>query len=181
MEEKEKKATRTRKPRTTKEKAPIKQKAQIEDAAAPATEPKAEAQKPKEEPKPKSNISDIEVAKKLINIYQSAQDRKLQFNLSFEYVRKMLEYKTCYYTGKAFTEDGPNARSFDRVDSDKGYIEGNVVACTIEINGKKSNLSFEEISCLYHKLAAKKEKSRKITEGYSEFELPISHDESSSS
>jgi len=107
---------------------------------------------------PKSTISDVEVAKKLINIYQSAQDRKLQFNLSFEYVRKMLEYKTCYYTGKTFTEDGPNARSFDRVDSDKGYIEGNVVACTIDINGKKSNLSFDEISCIYQKLAKKKGK-----------------------
>jgi hypothetical protein len=103
-------------------------------------------------------ISEIEVAKKLINIYQSAQDRKLQFNLSFEYVRKMLEYKTCYYTNKPFTEDGPNARSFDRVDSDKGYIEGNVVACTIDINGKKSNLSFEEISCIYQKLVKKKGK-----------------------
>ena len=105
-----------------------------------------------------SCISDVEVAKKLINIYQSAQDRKLQFNLSFEYVRRMLEYKTCYYTNKIFTEDGPNARSFDRIDSDKGYIEGNVVACTIDINGKKSNLSFEEISCIYLKLVKKKGK-----------------------
>ena len=106
----------------------------------------------------KTYISDVEVAKKLINIYQSAQDRKLQFNLSFEYVRKMLEYKTCYYTNKLFTEDGPNARSFDRVDSDKGYVEGNVVACTIDINGKKSNLSFDEIACIYNKLHKKKEK-----------------------
>ena len=105
-----------------------------------------------------SSISDVEVAKKLINIYQSAQDRKLQFNLSFEYVRRMLEYKTCYYTNKLFTEDGPNARSFDRIDSEKGYIEGNVVACTIDINGKKSNLSFEEISCIYLKLVKKKGK-----------------------
>ena len=105
-----------------------------------------------------SCISDVEVAKKLINIYQSAQDRKLQFNLSFEYVRRMLEYKTCYYTNKIFTEDGPNARSFDRIDSDKGYIEGQVVACTIDINGKKSNLSFEEISCIYLKLVKKKGK-----------------------
>lgn len=106
----------------------------------------------------KTCISDVEVAKKLINIYQSAQDRKLQFNLSFEYVRKMLEYKTCYYTNKLFTEDGPNARSFDRVDSDKGYVEGNVVACTIDINGKKSNLSFDEIACIYNKLYKKKDK-----------------------
>lgn len=148
MEEKETKA-KARKPRAKKEAAP----------AAPAKEAAKDLkQAPKEA---KSYISDIEVAKKLINIFQSAQDRKLQFNLSFEYVKKMLEYKTCYYTGKTFTEDGPLARSFDRVDSDKGYIEGNVVACTIEINGKKSNLSFDEISCLYHKLASKKEKTAK--------------------
>jgi len=139
MEEKQKRASRNTKAK--------------KEAPKPAAPPAAKESKP--------SISDIEVAKKLINIYQSAQDRKLQFNLSFEYVKKMLEYKTCYYTGKAFTEDGPHARSFDRVDSDKGYIEGNVVACTIEINGKKSNLSFDEISCLYHKLAAKKEKTAK--------------------
>jgi len=136
----------------------------------PVRKEKAVEQVQTEQPKPqapaqtKSTISDVEVAKKLINIYQSAQDRKLQFNLSFEYVRKMLEYKTCYYTNKPFTEDGPNARSFDRVDSDKGYIEGNVVACTIDINGKKSNLSFDEISCIYQKLAKKKGKEPKKAE-----------------
>ena len=136
----------------------------------PVRKEKAVEQVQTEQPKPqapaqtKSTISDVEVAKKLINIYQSAQDRKLQFNLSFEYVRKMLEYKTCYYTNKPFTEDGPNARIFDRVDSDKGYIEGNVVACTIDINGKKSNLSFDEISCIYQKLAKKKGKEPKKAE-----------------
>jgi|688.fasta_scaffold301175_2 hypothetical protein len=127
-----------------------------------------------------SCISDVEVAKKLINIYQSAQDRKLQFNLSFEYVRRMLEYKTCYYTNKIFTEDGPNARSFDRIDSEKGYIEGNVVACTIDINGKKSNLSFEEISCIYLKLVKKKTKEtpKKTTENtIVAKETPIVNDE----
>jgi hypothetical protein len=98
-------------------------------------------------------ITDVEVAKKLINIYQSAQDRKLEFNLSFDYVKKLLEFKQCYYTGTQFSEDGTNARSFDRIDSDKGYIEGNVVACTVDINGKKSNLSFSEIDCLHSKLA----------------------------
>lgn len=100
----------------------------------------------------KKVISDIEVAKKLINIYQSAQDRKIDFNLSFEYVKNLLEYKNCYYTDIPFTEEGIHARSFDRIDSNKGYIEGNVVACTIDINGKKANLSFEEIECLYNKL-----------------------------
>ena len=99
-----------------------------------------------------TTVTDLEVAKKLININQSAIDRGIEFNLSFEYVKKMLEYKTCYYTNVTFTEDGGTARSFDRIDSDKGYVEGNVVACTIYINGKKSNLTFDEIECLYNKL-----------------------------
>lgn len=98
-------------------------------------------------------ISDVEVAKKLVNIHSSAQSRNLEFNLTFEYVKKLLEYTTCFYTNVQFTEDGPNARSFDRVDNDKGYVVGNVVACTIDINGKKNNLSIDEIVCLYKKLA----------------------------
>jgi hypothetical protein len=98
-------------------------------------------------------ISDVEVAKKLVNIHSSAQSRNLEFNLTFEYVKKLLEYTTCYYTNVTFTEDGIHARSFDRVDNDKGYVIGNVVACTVDINGKKNNLSIDEIVCLYKKLA----------------------------
>ncbi len=111
-----------------------------------------------------TKTKDVEVAKKLINIYQSAQDRKIEFDLSFEYVKKLLEYKTCYYTGIEFTEDGVYARSFDRVDSDKGYIEGNVVACTIDINGKKANLYFEEIELIYNKILIHKNKHKQIKE-----------------
>lgn len=105
----------------------------------------------KKEPKPQ--IPDIEVAKKLVNIHSSAQSRNLDFDLTFEYVKKLLEYNTCFYTNVQFTEDGPNARSFDRVDNDKGYVIGNVVACTTDINGKKNNLTIDEIVCLYKKLA----------------------------
>jgi hypothetical protein len=111
--------------------------------------------KPKPEPKKenKPSLSDVEVAKKLVNIHSSAQNRSLEFNLTFECVKKLLEYTTCYYTNVQFTEDGPSARSFDRVDNEKGYVVGNVVACTVDINGKKNNLSIEEIVCLYKKLA----------------------------
>ena len=98
------------------------------------------------------DVSDLEVAKKMLKIYQSAQDRKLRFDLSFESVKKLLSHQTCFYTNRKFEEDGQFSRSFDRVDSAKGYVEGNVVACTIDINGKKSNLSMEEIECIYNKL-----------------------------
>lgn len=116
---------------------------------------KEQVDPPKKEQKKdnKPVISDVEVAKKLVNIHSSAQSRNLEFNLTFEYVKKLLEYTTCYYTNVQFTEDGPNARSFDRVDNDKGYVLGNVVACTVDINGKKNNLSIDEIVCLYKKLA----------------------------
>lgn len=100
----------------------------------------------------KQEVSDLEVARKMIKIYQSAADRKLDFDLSLETVRKLLTYKSCYYTNREFDEDGAFSRSFDRVDSSKGYVEGNVVSCTVDINGKKSNLTFDEIAALYHKL-----------------------------
>ena len=108
---------------------------------------KTKQSKPKE-----AEVTDLEVARKMIKIHQSAQDRKLEFDLSFESVKKLLMYQTCYYTGKKFEDEGLMARSFDRIDSTKGYVEGNVVACTVDINGKKSNLSLEEIECLYVKL-----------------------------
>ena len=144
-----------------------KKKEKIEPVETITTEPSKEVvveqpqkevvnQQPKEQPKKeiiKPYISDVEVAKKLVNIHSSAQSRSLEFNLTFEYVKKLLEYNTCYYTNVIFTEDGGSARSFDRVDNDKGYVIGNVVACTIDINGKKNNLTIDEIVCLYKKLA----------------------------
>jgi hypothetical protein len=120
--------------------------------------------KPKKRPNkvPNKRIvepSDVEVAKKLLNIYQSAMDRKLEFNLSFESVKTLLKFPACYYTGRRFDNDGPYARSIDRIDSNKGYIEGNVVSCTVDINGKKSNLSDDEIELLYNKIVLHKKKS----------------------
>lgn len=111
---------------------------------------------PPPEEDPHDSIKDLEVAKKMLKIFQSANDRGLEYDLSFKTVRRLMNYRKCYYTGREFREDGPYSRSFDRVDSTKGYIEGNVVACTVDINQKKSNLSNEEITILYEKLVLKK-------------------------
>ena len=114
------------------------------------------------------DVSDLEVAKKMLKIYQSAQDRKLRFDLSFESVKKLLSHQTCFYTNRKFEEDGQFSRSFDRVDSAKGYVEGNVVACTIDINGKKSNLSMEEIECIYNKLVKVLPKKKPVSDRHVE-------------
>jgi hypothetical protein len=106
----------------------------------------------------KDELTDLEVAKKMLKIFQSSIDRKLEFDLSFGSVKKLLSYANCYYTNRVFDEEGQFSRSFDRIDSSKGYIDGNVVACTVDINGKKSNLTLEEIECLYSKLVNKRSK-----------------------
>lgn len=115
-----------------------------------------EKRSPKENQKKTQGINDLEVAKKLLKIHQSAVDRKIEFNLSLDFVRKLLSYEKCYYTNRKFEEDGIYARSFDRVDSARGYVEDNVVACTVDINTKKSNLSLDEIEILYKKLVLDK-------------------------
>ena len=97
-------------------------------------------------------ITDIEVAKKMINLQQSAVSRNIEFDLSFETVKSLLLRTHCYYTGTKFEDDGKFSFSVDRVDSKKGYIEGNVVACTIDINSKKSNLTIEEINLIHQKI-----------------------------
>jgi hypothetical protein len=97
-------------------------------------------------------IPDIEVAKKMINLQQSATSRNIEFDLSFETVKSLLLRTNCYYTGLKFEDEGKFSFSVDRVDSKKGYIEGNVVACTIDINSKKSNLTIEEINLLHARI-----------------------------
>lgn len=127
----------------------------------PAKKVETKKEEKREDPKPivkqPTEVSDLDVAKKMIKISQSASDRNLEFNLSFETVKKLLSYKTCYYTNRPFSNDSDEkyGRSFDRIDSSKGYVEGNVVACTIDINQKKSNMTIEEIACLYNKLVKK--------------------------
>ena len=97
-------------------------------------------------------LPDIEVAKKMINLQQSATSRNIEFDLTFETVKHLMTRTHCYYTGIKFEDEGKLAFSVDRVDSKKGYIEGNVVACTVDINSKKSNLSYEEIRMLNDKV-----------------------------
>ncbi len=97
-------------------------------------------------------LPDIEVAKKMINLQQSASSRNIEFDLSFETVKYLMSRTHCYYTAVKFEDEGKLAFSVDRVDSKKGYIEGNVVACTVDVNSKKSNLTIEEIKSLSIKI-----------------------------
>jgi len=95
-------------------------------------------------------MTDLEVAKKLTQIANSANSRGIFFDLSFKKMKQLLKRKKCHYTRDIFTEEeGPKHKSIDRIDNSKGYIDSNVVACTVEINQKKRELSIIEIKQLY--------------------------------
>ena len=97
----------------------------------------------------KDNINK-DMAKKLLeNSKRSYRDRTNieGYNLTLEYIQELLEkqdYK-CYYT-KTSLEIGSKLTNptLDRVDSSKGYLQGNVVICTEIANTMKNDLSMEE-------------------------------------
>lgn len=100
-------------------------------------------------------MEDIIIAEKLVNIHNSAESRNLDFNLTFNEMKKLLTAKKCFFTGEVF-DDVNHIRTMDRVDNEKGYVMGNVVACTKVFNSRKSNLSVSDIVLLYSGLKRKK-------------------------
>lgn len=77
------------------------------------------------------------VRQKLRSLKRSAKSRGLEFELSKETVTELLSTQFCYYSGR---ELNTLNFSIDRIKSEKGYIEGNVVACCKEVNALKSHL-----------------------------------------
>lgn len=76
----------------------------------------------------------------------SAKRRNLSYTVTNDYIQKLLEeqdYK-CVYTGASITSDSGTLRSLDRIDSSKGYDEGNVQWVTWEVNRMKGALNESE-------------------------------------
>lgn len=92
-----------------------------------------------------------------INKWMGLKDRcdtkKFEFSLTVADVRRLLTTRYCYYTGIDMQEakDSGNTqhcRSIDRVDSSKGYVKGNVVACSTTVNKLKGDLTLKQIKQL---------------------------------
>jgi hypothetical protein len=107
----------------------------------------------------RGKITDLDVAKKMLNLKQSADSRNIKFDLSFLVLKNLMEQKKCFYTGRVFDGKGDYALSIDRIDNKIGYIDGNVVACTVEINRKKTDITIEEIEMIYKAI----KKTKKIS------------------
>jgi len=102
-------------------------------------------------------MNDIDIARKYTNKAQDAYKRNIPFLLSFVEYKRLLKTKKCYYTGveMVFEEGNPNCFSIDRVDASKGYIPGNVVACTVKFNQKKKDLTMDDLRMIFKKLKRK--------------------------
>ena len=100
---------------------------------------------------------DMRIASKLQSKQQNARKRGLDFNMTFQSMKNIMEAKKCFYTGVLLTESqeghNPTDRTIERVDDSKGYVIGNVVACSYESNQLKA--MFEGRSSIDLKTAIK--------------------------
>ncbi len=79
---------------------------------------------------------------------RGARARGIRWSVSTKHL-KSIPLK-CHYTGfdLTFEMDKQNTISLDRIDSHKGYVNGNVVFCCSDINYMKSDLHIEEFKML---------------------------------
>lgn len=86
--------------------------------------------------------SKLIVVEKYTQLLRSAKSRNLEFNLTLSDVHKLLSRKTCFYSKKKFVliHNHPLNKTIDRKNPNLGYIKGNVVTCTNEMNRLKEKL-----------------------------------------
>jgi hypothetical protein len=90
-------------------------------------------------------MCDVEIAKKYLNKKKNAEMRGVEFDLPLLSFINLYNAKKCYYTGITLTKhqsdpEKPYFSDFtiDRLDSTKGYVKGNVVACCYGANQLKA-------------------------------------------
>jgi hypothetical protein len=95
--------------------------------------------------------SDEYIARKYIQILESAKKRNKAFNLELSDIEEIVNENKCYYTGVTLTnKKGCNfQRTVDRVDNREGYVKGNVVACSHLANKLKNELFESPTSSIY--------------------------------
>jgi len=81
------------------------------------------------------------------NAKYRAKKKKIDFNLTFDYLRDLFSSQDakCFYSGLSFEDTNMGSLSLDRVDSNKGYTQGNVVWCRSGINFLKYTRTYEEL------------------------------------
>lgn len=97
--------------------------------------------------------TDQRVVKKWLALQQSCVKRGIKFDLPLQSLINLYKAKRCYYTGLPFIHkpDHMYMLTIDRIDNEKGYEKGNVVACTKRINHMKGDMTIRELRQLANK------------------------------
>ena len=114
--------------------------------------------------KPKLSWKNNPAFKTLLARYKSgAYSRRLKFNLSDKRFHE-LTADECHYCGiKPFRYIDKNGYRYtyngiDRIDSNEGYVEGNVVSCCTECNKMKLDMRYDvfmkQIKNIYNRLCS---------------------------
>ena len=80
-------------------------------------------------------MCDIKIARWYCSKFDQARVKGYEFSMSLISLRNIALAKKCYFTGLPLCD---RTRTIDRVDNQRGYINGNVVACHTSFNGMKS-------------------------------------------
>lgn len=90
---------------------------------------------------------DLYVADKLRRKADNARERGIEFNMTFQAMKNILSAKKCHYTGLPLTKPRIGTMplrgsdlTIDRIDCAKGYVKGNVVACSYAANQLKAQV-----------------------------------------
>lgn len=89
-------------------------------------------------------------------IRKSAQNRRLEFSLSKEQIAELV-FQNCHYCGEEaksrsskilakahYAQDRKPSHGLDRIDSDRGYVVGNVVPCCSKCNTAKWDMTGQQ-------------------------------------
>ena len=75
---------------------------------------------------------------------EQAKSRGKEFAMSFTYFANLKAQTHCSYSGAELKVTGPNGFSFERLNNDIGYVDGNVIVVTQELNKVRSDLNTTE-------------------------------------
>ena len=90
-------------------------------------------------------VNEATLALQYVNKARKSEAAGHEFTLPFSAFKRFKSVKTCHYTGMELTTPTEGKvkqtdRTLDRIDSTKGYVVGNVVACSHYANQVKSVL-----------------------------------------
>ena len=85
-------------------------------------------------------MEDTIIARKYLSKLENAKARGIEFKLTFIAYKNLVRSKKCFYTGIDLSEveGAADQRTIDRINPNKGYVSGNVVACCKAMNHMKA-------------------------------------------